>query len=70
MDIREIEDIIDHVHENHPVFNQRKNQLMFELLTTFEDICSLKIMASMLNPMAMHEIVDQMDAINIPFRLT
>ena len=65
MDIREIEDIIDHVHENHPVFNQRKNQLMFELLTTFEDICSLKIMASMLNPMAMHEIVDQMDAINM-----
>lgn len=65
MNIREIESIIDHVHENHPAFNQAKNQLMYELLTTFEDICSLKVLASMLNPLAMRQIVDQMDALNM-----
>jgi len=65
LDIREIEKIIDHVHDNHPAFCQNRNQLMYELLTTFEDLCSLNIMASMLNPMAVHGIVDQMDALNM-----
>ncbi len=65
MNIREIEKVIDHVHDNHPAFCQNKNQLMYELLATFEDICSQKLMACMLNPMAVYGIVDQMDALNM-----
>lgn len=64
MDIREIENVIDHVHDKHPAFDQNKNQLLYELLTTFEDVCSLTVMASMLNPMSIRGIVDQMDALN------
>lgn len=64
MNIREIENVIDHVHDNHPAFEQRRNQLLYELLTTFEDQCSLIVMKSMLNPMAIRGIVDQMDALN------
>lgn len=65
MDVREIENIIDHVHDNHPVFKQEKKQVVFELLSTFEDICSLAVMSSMLNPLALRNIVDQMDALNM-----
>lgn len=65
MNIREIETVIDQVHDNHPAFEQNKNQLIYELLTAFEDICSINVMASMLNPAAMHGIVDQMDALNM-----
>lgn len=52
MDIREIEDIIDILHKNHPAFSGTKEQLMYELLSTFEDKCSIAVMKSVLNPLA------------------
>ena len=64
MDIRKIEKIIDVFHENHPAFSGTKEQLFFELLSTFEDMCSHSIMRSMLNPSALGEITDNMDALN------
>ena len=39
MDIREIEKIIDIEHKNSPVFNAGKEQTIFDLLSTFEDVC-------------------------------
>ena len=64
MDIREIEDIIDILHKNHPAFSGTKEQLMYELLSTFEDKCSIAVMKSVLNPLAIKEITDNMDALN------
>ena len=52
MDIREIEDIIDILHKNHPAFSGTKEQLMYELLSAFEDKCSIAVMKSVLNPLA------------------
>lgn len=43
MDIREIEDIIDILHKNHPAFSGTKEQLIYELLSTFEDKCSIDV---------------------------
>lgn len=65
MNVREIEQIIDHIHEKHPVFKQTKKRLLYELLSSFEDMCSLIVMGSMLNPPALRQIVDQMDALNM-----
>lgn len=65
MNVREIENIIDHVHENHPAFDRTKEQLIYELLSAFEDLCSLNVLGSMLNPLALRKIVDQMDALNM-----
>lgn len=64
MDIREIEDIIDILHKNHPAFSGTKEQLMYELLSAFEDKCSIAVMKSVLNPLAVKEITDNMDALN------
>ena len=64
MDIRDIERIIDTFHENHPAFSGTKQQLIYDLLTTFEDLCTLTIIGSMLNPLSLRRITDYMDALN------
>ena len=64
MDIREIENIIDILHKNHPAFSGTKEQLMYELLSAFEDKCSIAVMKSVLNPLAVKEITDNMDDLN------
>lgn len=70
MNVREIENIIDHVHENHPAFGQTRKQLIYELLSAFEDLCSLNVLGSILNPIALRKIVDQMDALNMALQWT
>ena len=65
MDIREIEKIIDIEHKNSPVFNAGKEQTIFDLLSTFEDVCGLILMGSVLNPFALKQIIEQMDALNM-----
>ncbi len=64
MDIRDIEKIIDTFHENHPAFTGTKQQMVYDLLATFEDLCSLAIMGSILNPFSLRKITDYMDALN------
>lgn len=64
MDIREIENIIDNIHKKHSAFSGTKEQITYELLSTFEDLCSLTIISSMLNPVALKKITDHMDALN------
>ena len=65
MDIREIESIIDVEHKNHPLFQAGKEQTVYDLLTSFEDICGLILIGGTLNPTALRKITDQMDALNI-----
>lgn len=64
MDIRNIEKIIDTFHEKHPAFTGTKQQMAYDLLATFEDLCSLAIIGSMLNPFSLKKITDYMDALN------
>lgn len=64
MDIRDIEKIIDVFHEKHPAFTGTKQQMTYDLLATFEDLCSLAIIGSMLNPFSLRKITDYMDALN------
>lgn len=64
MDIRDIERIIDNLHKDHPAFSGTKEQVTYELLSAFEDLCSLACMSSMLNPLALRKITDYMDALN------
>lgn len=61
MNIREIEKIIDEYHKKHVFLSGNKKQLMYELLTTFEDLCASTVMTSMLNPLALKKITDYMD---------
>ncbi len=65
MEIREIEKIIDEAHKAHKILRLPKVQAMYDVLASFEDICSLKLMASIFNPLSLKEIVDQMDALNM-----
>ena len=65
MDIREIEKIIDIEHKKSPVFTTGKEQTFYDLLTSFEDICGLILMGSILNPFGLKGITDQMDALNM-----
>ena len=44
MDIREIENIIDNLHDGHSTFSGTKEQLTYELLSVFEDLCSIVVM--------------------------
>lgn len=44
MDIREIENIIDNLHDGHSAFSGTKEQLTYELLSVFEDLCSIVVM--------------------------
>ena len=53
MNIRDIEKIIDTFHEKHPAFTGTKQQMTYDLLATFEDLCSLAIIGSMLNPFSL-----------------
>lgn len=64
MDIREIENVIDTLHKKHPAFSGTKEQVTYELLSAFEDLCSLAVMSSMLNPLTLRKITDHMDALN------
>lgn len=65
MEIREIEKIIDEAHKTHEVLKLPKIQAMYDVLASFEDMCSLTLMGSVLNPLGLKGIVDQMDALNI-----
>lgn len=65
MDIRNIETIIDKAHEKNTVFEFGKKQTIFDILTSFEDMCGVILMGSILNPFALKQIVDQMDALNM-----
>ena len=64
MNIREIEKIIDEYHKKHVFLSGNKKQLMYELMTTFEDLCACTVMASMLNSIALKKITDYMDSLN------
>jgi len=64
MDIREIENVIDNLYKKHPAFSETKEQVTYELLSAFEDLCSLAAITSMLNPLALRKITDHMDALN------
>ena len=57
MNVREIEQIIDHIHENHPVFKKEKKQLLYELLSSLEDISRLIVIASILNRSMLTQII-------------
>lgn len=64
MDIRDIEKVIDVFHEKHPAFTGTKQQMAYDLLATFEDLCTLAIKDSKLNPASLQKITDYMDALN------
>ncbi len=64
MDIREIENTIDEFHKNHDFISGNKTQLTYELLATFEDLCMCTALASVLNPLALRQITNHMDALN------
>ena len=64
MNIREIERIIDSLHENHPFFSGTKEQSIYEVLSVFEDICSLTMLGSVLNPCSLQKITHYLDALN------
>lgn len=65
MDIRSIEAIIDKAHKHNVVFESGKKQTTYDLLVSFEDMCGAIFMSSVLNPFALGQIVDQMDALNM-----
>lgn len=65
MDIREIENIIDHVHDNHPFLKKKKNQAIYDILSIFQDCCTASMMASVLNPGRLKSIIDYMDSLNV-----
>ena len=57
--------IIDEAHKGHAILKLHKKQATHDILATFEDMCSLVFMGSMLNPFSLKQIVDQMDALNM-----
>lgn len=63
--VRDIEKIIDEAHKEHAILKLHKKQAIHDILATFEDMCSLVFMGSMLNPFSLKQIVDQMDALNM-----
>lgn len=64
-DIRKIEKIIDEAHKDHQLLNLPQKQAVYDLLASFEDMCSLTFMGSILNPFALKRIVDLMDSLNM-----
>lgn len=68
MNIREIEKIVDHVHDNHPFFKTKRNQAIYEILSVFQDCCTSLMMVSVLNPYALKSIIDYMDSLNISLK--
>lgn len=65
MDVRDVEAIIDKAHEQNVVFQAGKKQTTYDLLASFEDMCGLIFMGSVLNPLALQKITEQMDALNV-----
>ena len=63
-DIRNIEHVIDDYHKNHSVLSGTKEQLIYELLTTYGDICTCIIMSMVLNPFAVEKLTQNVDALN------
>lgn len=63
--VRDIEKIIDEAHKGHAILKLHKKQATHDILATFEDMCSLVFMGSMLNPFSLKQIVDKMDALNM-----
>lgn len=51
MDIREIEKIIDNHHKSHEFLSGSKEQLVYDALVTFEDLCFGTSLLSALEPM-------------------
>lgn len=62
--IREIERVIDDYHKSHKAFTGTKEQMTYDLLTAYGDLCLCTAMAMMLNPYATDGIVQNMDALN------
>lgn len=62
--IREIERVIDDYHKSHKAFTGTKEQMTYDLLTAYGDLCICTAMAMMLNPYATDGIVQNMDALN------
>lgn len=46
--VRDIEKIIDEAHKEHAILKLHKKQAIHDILATFEDMCSLVFMGSML----------------------
>lgn len=65
--IREIEKIIDNHHINHDVFKIPRNQVIFNVLRIYEDLCRLNVITTgILNPSGLENIVRaNMDALNV-----
>lgn len=51
MDVRDVEAIIDKAHEQNVVFQAGETQTTYDLLASFEDMCGLIFMGSVLNPL-------------------
>lgn len=62
--VRDIEKIIDEAHKGHEVLKLNQEQATYDILTTFEEMCSLVFQSAVLNPFVLKQIVDQMDALN------
>lgn len=65
MKIRDIEKVINEAHKKHEILKLSKKQATYDILASFQDMCSLVLMGSVLNPFALKQIVDQMDALNM-----
>jgi hypothetical protein len=65
--IRDIENIIDHYHENHAVLKKQRNQALLDTLRVFEDACRLSSLSMAVVASDMMEGVHRayMDALNI-----
>ncbi|MBQ7009489.1 MAG: hypothetical protein IJN05_09800 [Ruminococcus sp.] len=68
MDIREIEKIIDNHHKSHEFLSGSKEQLFYDALATFEDLCFGTSLMSILNPMMLKVVTDHMDSLNQALR--
>ena len=65
MDIRDVEKIIDEAHKGLDFFKTNRMQAVYSILSVFEYTCSSIMMASVLNPFALKNITDLMDALNM-----
>ncbi len=63
-ELRDIEKIIDNHHKSHEFLSGSKEQLVFDALTTFENLCFITSLMSLLDPMMLKKITDNMDSLN------
>ena len=63
-EVRAIEKIIDEYHKSYKAFTGSKAQMTYDILTAYGDMSVCVVMAMMLNPYAVEEIVQNMDALN------